>query len=781
MNPWIPWLNEAGAAWVGWAWASAVQSSLLVLGVLAASRALRRRANPAVHQALWMLVLVKLMLPPTWGLPIALGYWVPRGEGLRFAAKAGESTGRGRWVEPESDRYGLFTGRATEAVSSGGGVDEVGLSWQAGLALSALAGMGILLAAVARAGIRLRREVRCSSPAGEDWRETAIACAASLGLKRVPEVRWTTGLASPAVCGLGRPVILVPRRLAERLDPEARRDVLLHEMAHVRRADLWCGTVEVLLLAVYWWHPLVWLVRSRRQRIREEIADATAIVDGQRDAGRYAETLLSVARSAAGRPWLALGLMGILESRSLLRGRIEAVLGETGVRPPRLGWRNGTSLAVLGLLVLPMAEGHRRASAGEAPGTLASELVTLGAPPTVFRHGTPEELAAARSARFRERSDSYRTERVGFPDYHVSLGSPTDAGRWPMVELGRMPGIPGAPTLRPRSAFDPGAGWGDGKRSSRVAGVALEPAVEAGEVWGEGYAVEARYEAVPSGSPWVARQFRLPFDRLIPGLEALLGKPLEDTADAWTAALREAFRQAGVTFEPPATMWLQLRTGVLSVWADPAALSIVEKTLDALTPVPPMIQIEARFVRVTHPGLRGLWGLREGVPEVLEEAAFREVRERVGELEPEPNRWVGPRVTTLGGRGARIEQTEAGSGSRPDGGGVAGERLVLGLDVIPEVAADGRSMVLWFGANFRGFSGDVAGGGQVEGVRREVGGYSARAAPRVRSGETVMVRLAKAEGAGAGEDDGRPVAVVVFVTATFIDPAGNVLERVPGK
>ena len=78
---------------------------------------------------------------------------------------------------------------------------------------------------------------------------------------------------SPAVCGLFRPVILLPRALAEQLSPAQLRAVLLHETFHLRRGDIWVNCAQALLQILYWWHPLVWLANTRIRRVREEAVD----------------------------------------------------------------------------------------------------------------------------------------------------------------------------------------------------------------------------------------------------------------------------------------------------------------------------------------------------------------------------------------------------------------------------------------------------------------------------------------------------------------------------
>ena len=59
--------------------------------------------------------------------------------------------------------------------------------------------------------------------------------------------------------GLIRPHVLLPVGLAEELSPPQLRWVLLHELAHVRRGDLWVLLLQRVVQAVYFFNPAVWL------------------------------------------------------------------------------------------------------------------------------------------------------------------------------------------------------------------------------------------------------------------------------------------------------------------------------------------------------------------------------------------------------------------------------------------------------------------------------------------------------------------------------------------
>src|SRR5699024_3264347 len=62
-------------------------------------------------------------------------------------------------------------------------------------------------------------------------------------------------IGTPFLFGLLRPRIYLPSHLGG-----AERDcVLAHEFAHLRHRDHWWKMLGVVLLAVYWFQPLLWL------------------------------------------------------------------------------------------------------------------------------------------------------------------------------------------------------------------------------------------------------------------------------------------------------------------------------------------------------------------------------------------------------------------------------------------------------------------------------------------------------------------------------------------
>ena len=190
------------------------------------------------------------------------------------------------------------------------------------LTLVALAGMlwmfGRLLIGVAN----VRRIVRRSVPADDDWQELADDARAAIGAEARVRIVISAEAAMPFTSGLFRPVIVLPDSAAD-WTTERRRSVLLHELAHVRRRDLVTNAVVQLACAVYWFHPLVRLA-ARHVRIEaERSCDALVVAAGTRPSD-YAGDLLEIARTMRSSATATVALA--MARRSDFEGRLLAIL-----------------------------------------------------------------------------------------------------------------------------------------------------------------------------------------------------------------------------------------------------------------------------------------------------------------------------------------------------------------------------------------------------------------------------------------------------------------------
>jgi hypothetical protein len=92
-----------------------------------------------------------------------------------------------------------------------------------------------------------------------------------------PSLRVSAWLRGPVLGGVARPCILIPERLDdEDVDPSSLRLILLHELAHADRGDVWFGALAGLCQSFWFFLPHLWWLRSQLRIDQEFLADRIA-------------------------------------------------------------------------------------------------------------------------------------------------------------------------------------------------------------------------------------------------------------------------------------------------------------------------------------------------------------------------------------------------------------------------------------------------------------------------------------------------------------------------
>lgn len=123
------------------------------------------------------------------------------------------------------------------------------------------------------------------------------------------------------VVGLFRSRIIIPEGLFSRMEKMEVDAVLLHELVHVRRRDNLLRLLQAGVVALFWFHPLVWWLHRRLIGDSERACDEAVLrLTDARDA--YASGLCKAVHHALG---ITLpGVSGM--SKTGLLGRVNAVL-----------------------------------------------------------------------------------------------------------------------------------------------------------------------------------------------------------------------------------------------------------------------------------------------------------------------------------------------------------------------------------------------------------------------------------------------------------------------
>jgi beta-lactamase regulating signal transducer with metallopeptidase domain len=246
--------------------------------------------------------------------------------------------------------------------------------WIAGLLLLS----GRLLLSV----VGISRLKRGRMPLSGGIADRATAIAGRLGLRAAPRLFSSEAAREAIVTGLLRPIVLLPAAWLVEMSPDVLDAVVAHELAHIRRYDLWLNLFQRVVETLLFYHPAVWWL-SRRVRLAREMCcdELAAAATGERVV--YATALEQAARKRL-EPARSLLEVALGVTRMTLLDRVRNVLG-LAARHEEGRWWPAAVLAMLTPLAIWLVSMAASTSAEEEkPAAEKKETTDTGPrPPAV--------------------------------------------------------------------------------------------------------------------------------------------------------------------------------------------------------------------------------------------------------------------------------------------------------------------------------------------------------------------------------------------------------------
>jgi bla regulator protein blaR1 len=156
----------------------------------------------------------------------------------------------------------------------------------------------------------------------------------------------------PGIFGIFWQVLILPEGITEQLTGAQFESVLEHELCHARRRDNLTAAVHMLVESLFWFHPLVWLIRVRMLEERERACDEE-VLRAAADPRDYAEGIVAVCRYCLKSPLICVsGITGFN-----LKRRVECILMNRGTCKLNFGRRLLLAAAGFIAVILPLAVG----------------------------------------------------------------------------------------------------------------------------------------------------------------------------------------------------------------------------------------------------------------------------------------------------------------------------------------------------------------------------------------------------------------------------------------
>jgi bla regulator protein BlaR1 len=350
-----------------WLLAATLRASVLAVAILGIQFVVRRWLPAGWRHALWLPMLAVLVLPVLPEAPFGL---FPQ-EAATPAPVAGTLAIADSFAETPGNAKSVI---ASEPVPAPAVLSNTSPDVTAKLNYLAIAWFAGACGVLAAGGIGYRRNlrrIRLHATAPDRMLLAAIVDAArEAGLKRAPQVVISPAVASPAVTGLIRPLLLLPAGFPAGFSAAEARLILLHEFTHLKRLDLPLNWLMCVLQALHWFNPLLWFAFARMRADRETACDARVLsIDATDRRAEYGGALLKLQCVAPSRA-LSLGFVGIFERGSEIRSRIREISTH---RPGRFAWRAAGGGILTLLLIFGVTKGQQADPAAGGKET-ASEI-----------------------------------------------------------------------------------------------------------------------------------------------------------------------------------------------------------------------------------------------------------------------------------------------------------------------------------------------------------------------------------------------------------------------
>jgi beta-lactamase regulating signal transducer with metallopeptidase domain len=340
-----------------------IHATVLALLTWLISASLLRRCRPSIHAAIWTIALIKFFVPPVLPGEMALSSWITRLPTSHYQRSVPVQSNSDISVSIEADRLPneQQTGGAASIAASKIFLTSIYFIIVAFLILCWF--FKWLIA---------RRRIQCFVQADEYLVEEIRALAAQIGLRRLPAIRVTRENISLYVTGFVSPVLVLPESLLRQLKIEARDALILHELAHLLRGDIYVRWLENLARVIFFFWPPLWWVCRRIDRFTEMACDSWAVSVSRVEPHSYARSLLDFIKTLNPTESNASSRLALSSNERILKDRLLQVIERRHTGSPKL-----SKLFVVALLVwsvFAFAGGAAKDAASAAKPSIAIEL-----------------------------------------------------------------------------------------------------------------------------------------------------------------------------------------------------------------------------------------------------------------------------------------------------------------------------------------------------------------------------------------------------------------------
>ncbi|MRN54005.1 M56 family metallopeptidase [Paenibacillus monticola] len=288
-----------------WVWSVSAMASVLVVLIIVLQRVLKHHLKPRWHYLMWLLVIVRLILP--WGpeSEFSIYNWIGTTDSIESVMPVNPAEILAREAVPETAAPTLY--------------QDLFIVW--------LVGACLLGTYSIRINWKFARRIKKETVAITDARVLQLfdQCKKMMSIHKHVSLVESHHLGTPSLFGFLHPQLIMPTAILTRLDDDQLQHVFLHELAHRKRNDIWVNGFMQALLIIHWFNPVLWYASRRMQEDQEIASDALALSCLTPDQSRnYGYTLIKLLEDFS-QPFKIAGNVNLTGNKTQLKRRIKMI------------------------------------------------------------------------------------------------------------------------------------------------------------------------------------------------------------------------------------------------------------------------------------------------------------------------------------------------------------------------------------------------------------------------------------------------------------------------
>ena len=300
--------------------------SAIVIIILLMKSIFRNKLNSYFHYYVWIILIIRLIMP----------YSIPSSFSIQNALNSAFTVNNVSDSPNKVIPIGGLINNYTEQMNTGskapkgnytGTVLENNIYFPGNIAgIIWILDSSFMIILVIRSHYRIKYIIKNSiNYSNQAFSNVFSNCIDIVKVNRTVRLIYTNRLISTSLYGVTKPAIIIPLKIAKNIGTDEFRYIILHELSHLKRKDVFLNWITALLRCIYWFNPII-LYGLYKMNQDCEIACDQHVISYLKDSEnlRYGNTIIKMLKISNNIQWMP-GTASLSKGKSGIKRRVKMI------------------------------------------------------------------------------------------------------------------------------------------------------------------------------------------------------------------------------------------------------------------------------------------------------------------------------------------------------------------------------------------------------------------------------------------------------------------------